>query len=68
MCWIPSTIIPENPFDHRDDQRVEIYDDLLSMMHIDGSDGFQAKLRELCREFIDVFRREFGANPLRWRP
>jgi len=46
---------PENPFDHRDDQRLETNDELLAMIHFDGSDGFQAKLRELCREFIDVF-------------
>ena len=46
---------PENPFDYREDQNTETTEELLAMIRFDGSVGFQAKLRKLCEEYIDVF-------------
>jgi hypothetical protein len=46
---------PENPFDYREDQNTETTEELLAMIRFEGSVGFQAKLRKLCEEYIDVF-------------
>jgi hypothetical protein len=54
---------PENPFDNREDQNTETTEELLAMIHFEGSVGFQAKLRKLCEECIQP---ELGTNPLRW--
>jgi hypothetical protein len=47
--------LPENPFDYREDQNTETTEELLAMVRLEGSVGFQAKLRKLCEEYIDVF-------------
>ncbi len=46
---------PEDPFDYREDQNTETTEELLAMIRFEGSVGFQAKLRKLCEEYIDVF-------------
>ena len=46
---------PESPFDYREDQNTETMEELLAMIRFEGSVGFQAKLRKLCEEYIDVF-------------
>ena len=46
---------PENPFDYREDQYTETTEELLAMIRFEDSVGFQAKLRKLCEEYIDVF-------------
>ena len=46
---------PENPFDYREDQNTEATEELLAMIRFEDSVGFQAKLRKLCEEYIDVF-------------
>jgi hypothetical protein len=46
---------PENPFDYREDQNTETTEELSAMIRFEGSVGFQAKLRKLCEEYIDVF-------------
>jgi hypothetical protein len=46
---------PENPLDYREDQNTETTEELLAMIRFEGSVGFQAKLRKLCEEYIDVF-------------
>ncbi len=46
---------PENQFDYREDQNTETIEALLAMIRFEGSVGFQAKLRKLCEEYIDVF-------------
>ncbi len=46
---------PENPFDYREDQNTETTEALLATIRFKDSVGFQAKLRKLCEEYIDVF-------------
>jgi hypothetical protein len=46
---------PENPFDYREDQNTETTEELLAMIRFEDSVGFQAKLRKLYEEYIDVF-------------
>ena len=60
-----------NPFDILlDDVKLETPDELLAMIQFDGSPEFREKLRELCREFIDVFSTSVRRRPavlIRWR-
>ena len=46
---------PENPFGYREDQGTETTEELLAMILFDGSVGFQAKLRKLREEYINIF-------------
>jgi hypothetical protein len=57
MCWIPSTMMmmTSNAFDYREDHNTETPEELLAMIRFEGTVGFQAKLRKLCEEYIDVF-------------
>ena len=46
---------PEDPFDRPDSASPKSQDELLAMIHFEGSPALQDALRALCREFIDIF-------------
>ena len=46
---------PEDPFDRPDSASPMSPDELLAMIHFEGSPAIQDALRALCREFIDIF-------------
>jgi hypothetical protein len=46
---------PEDPFDRPDSASPKSPDELLAMIHFEGSPALQDALRALCREFIDIF-------------
>ena len=57
---IPSTMIMTSTGQntqvyYREDQNTETTKELLTMIRFEGSVGFQAELRKLCEEYIDVF-------------
>ena len=46
---------PEDPFDRPHRAEPESPDELLAMIHFEGTPALQDALRALCREFIDIF-------------